>query len=196
MLQVIKGTAFSLQQSDMRGLAPGTAVLAGSVAYVNSSGVVTLGGTGSAGVRGLTINNSTDGDVLESGKIALYSFDGNSIVATDQVDLTTDSTSAINATNYPVGTPIYASTTAGLVAKTTTTNGPIIGWVTEVRQSPQYGAQQASAANTAQNYTSATESAAYAANPVGLPYTSSTKAGSFKPQVFVSMLAIKLAATI
>ena len=216
MINIKKGTAFSLSQSDIRGLNPGapygtsgaTVITAGSLNYVNSSGVVTAaGGTtySNGGIRGFAINNSYDGDALESGKIALYTLDGNSVIETDQVDVVGDigggsTNSAINTTNYPVGTPLYASqATAGLVSKTTSgTPGPIIGWVEGVR-ALQNATPYPSGVSFTQNATSATEFAAqqYAAtNGLTNAFQANSTTGNsrtFKAQVNVNVLSIKLA---
>lgn len=195
MINVKKGTAFSLHQTDIRGGNPGspygtsgaTVLTAGSIAHVDATtGNVTLGGTGANGLRGFTINNSYDGDALESGKIALYTLDGNSVLETDQVDLTGDSVSAITVANYPVGTPLYASTsTAGLVGKTSNGNG-IIGWVEGVRSLQNATPYPSGVAQSAQNYPSLLE--ANNGTPV-------TKSFAFKAQVNIPVLGIKLAAS-
>ena len=199
MINVKKGTAHSLQQSDLRGNAI-TGVIAGSVVHVDSTGTIALGGNGSTGLRGLAINNSIDGDVIESGKIALYTFDGNSVIETDQTD--TDADGALNASTYPVGTPLYASTNmVGTVTKTGSVqaNGPVIGWVEGVRLLQNATPFPSGFAKT-QDYKSATEAAALAnqvttGNTAFPSYTSSTKNAAYKPQVNVPVLGIKLAAT-
>lgn len=210
MINVKKGTAHSLQQSDLRGTATAN-IAAGMLCYISSTGATTATPAttySNLGPRGFALNSSGDGDVIESGKIALYSLDGNSIIETDMVDLTGDSTTAISLTDYPLGTPIYASqAAAGKVSKLATgTPGAVIGWVEGVRFlqnatpytiSPLGGTSKA----ITQNATSATENAAYnAANAAGntnLPtYTASTVSVTYKAQVNVPVLSIKLAAGI
>ena len=185
MINVRKGTAHSLAQSDLRGSNPG-GIVAGMICNV-LAGAVTAGGIGSSGVRGFAINNSIDGDVIESGNIALYSLDGNSVIETDQVDFTADSTTTINATDYPDGTPLYAShTAAGKVCKTSTSNGTIIGWVSGVRSLQNATPYPSGVVQGSQNYPSLLE--AYNGTPV-------TKSSTFKAQVNIPVLGIKLAAT-
>jgi len=223
MINIKKGTAHSLQQSDLRGTVTSNTgnVLAGSLCYLSNgtaynsitaaAGSIALAGGAAAvsstqgcpGIRGFAINNLGDGDVIESGKIALYTLDGESIIETDQVDLTGDSASSISATSYPIGTPIYQSqSAAGKVAKLATgTPGPIIGWVEGIRylqtNTPTAGSVPDSGTTTAvtQNYISATEYAAYTASAGGnFPtYSSSTLSASYKPQVNIAVLGIKLA---
>jgi hypothetical protein len=232
MINVFKGIAYSLSQVDVRGSAPTasqlsaatatgvssntytngapTTVIAGMLCRIDqSTGAVIPGGCGGAtpnGLRGFAINNLGDGDVIESNKIGLYTLDGNSVIETDQVDITLDSVSAINTTNYPVGTPIYQSTaTAGLVSKTSTNAGNLVGYVNSVRYLQNSTPSPAvplggTGKSLTQNYTSATEAAAYnAANAAGttnIPvYTSTTGSATFKAQVNVAVLGIKLAST-
>jgi hypothetical protein len=219
MINVKKGPAHSLGQSDLRGAITSNTgtVIAGALCYLangttyNSitpaAGSVALAGGAAAvsatqgcpGIRGFAINSITDGDVIESGKLALYLLDGQSIIETDQVDYTGDS-GTLTATTYPIGTPLYQSqTAAGKVSKLTSgTPGPVIGYVEGIRylQLSQPGATNASAGT--QSYTSATEAAAYnAANASGATnfpvYTATTGTASFKPQTNVAVLAIKLA---
>ena len=186
---------------------------------------------GSVGVRGFAINtsaqpttNSTiqqalpqysyvgDGDVVDSNKISVYTLDGNSIIETDQVDPADNSgTAAINSTIYPVGTALYSSSNTnalGTVTKAATStgtggiaNGNAIGWVTGIRYL-QNASPFPSGVSATQNYTSATETAAY--NAEGAPtstgngqpvYTPSTKSSTYKFQENIPVLAIKLAAT-
>ena len=107
----------------------------------------------------------------------------------DQVDLTGDSVTAINLTNYPVGTPLYPSVgTAGLVSKTNGSAGNAwaapIGWVYSVRSLQNATPYPVGVTQAAQNYPSLTE--ANNGTPV-------TKSYAFKAQVNVPVLGIKLA---
>ena len=217
MINVKKGNAHSLGQSDIRGTQqPG--ILAGMICNVDTAGYVNPGVSytagAAAGLRGFAINTSAvgtyggDGDVLESNKIALYTLDGNSIIETDQTDTVQDG--VLSATTYPVGTAIYASSNAagagtgyGTVTKSSTnsasgSNGTIIGWVEGVRFL-QNATPFPSGLSQTQNYTSATETAAIAAEGTtsnGQPtYTPSTKSATYKYQYNVPVLSIKLAAT-
>ena len=212
MINCKKGTAFSLQQADIRGLNPNASqygsgsptITAGELVYVAPTtylvtAVPTTGGASFVGLKGFAMNNNYDGDAIESGKIAIYTLDGNSIIETDQVDLTADSTtSGINLTNYPVGTPMYPSGgTAGLVSKINGSAGNLwpapIGWVEGVRSLPNATPYPSGTTVGPQNYTSATEAAAYAANSQYPTNTPSTKAAYYKAQVSTAVLAIKLA---
>jgi hypothetical protein len=205
MINVKKGSAHSLQQTDYRGINPnpsqytgaGTVITAGELVYLNAgvvTAVPTTGGATLVGLKGFAINNSYDGDAIESQKIAVYALDGSSILETDQVDGT------INASNYPIGTALYPSaTTAGNVGATNGTAGNAwpapIGWVEGIRFLQNATPFPSGKANT-QNYTSATEAAAIAAEGAttnGQPaYTPSTVSATYKGQVNVPVLAIKL----
>ena len=159
------------------------------------------------------MNNNFDGDAIESGKIALYALDGSAIIETDLVDVANDNVSAITAANYPVGTVIYPSnqngttTTlakAGWVSKTAGSGGSgalygAIGYVVGVRylqNATPYPVGGIAGATSSQSYTSATENAAYLAETAstnGQPvYTPTTGTYSYKPQVNVPVLAIKV----
>jgi hypothetical protein len=130
MINVKKGTAHSLQQSDIRGKAPAAGgVVAGMVCYLNTSGAIIKGAVpnGSTGIVGFAINDSVDGDVIESGKIALYQLDGNSIIETDQVSNTA------NSTNFPIGKAVYVEPATGLITTTAASNAGPIGWVEGIR---------------------------------------------------------------
>ena len=133
MINVKKGSAHSLQQSDVRGLAKASeGVVAGMLCRINASGQVVKGPTNAAAaddLLGFAINNQTDGDVIESKKIALYLLDGSSVLETDQADAT------INLTNYPVGTRLGAGATAGKV-RAWESGDRVIGYVEGVRALP------------------------------------------------------------
>lgn len=141
MINVKKGTAHSLQQSDVRGLTKASeGVEAGMLCKINASGQV-IKGVAAQGVDdllGFALNNQTDGDVIRSGKIALYLLDGNSVIETDKAAAT------INLTNYPVGTRLAGDTTTGNV-KAWASGDRVIGYVEGVRELP-------SAVSTSQNY--------------------------------------------
>lgn len=136
MINIKKGTAHSLQQSDkIANAKTGEAVTAGMLVHIDSSGDCIKGVTGSSGTYaladlvGFAVNNQTDGDVLESGKIGFYLLDGNSVIETDQAAAT------ITAANYPVGTALTGSGTAGTV-KTWAAGDRIIGYVEGIRSLP------------------------------------------------------------
>jgi hypothetical protein len=184
MINVKKGTLHSLQQSDVRGAYPATTVTSGQICYISPAGVVTLGIPTSAGttrtadttgVVGFAVQNSTDGDAVESNTMSLYTLDGNSIIETDQVV----STTAITAANFPIGSAVYADdTNIGMVASTGTSTQAPLGWVEGIRnlQAPLTVAQ------AAQGYNSV--------NDIG---TITAKTYAFNAQVNIPVLGIKLA---
>ena len=112
MINVKKGPAHSLGQSDVRGPFTDTSIVAGMVCHINSTGVVTKGipASGATGVVGFAINDAADGDAIESGKIALYTLDGASVIETDQVK------GDVTAANFAIGRPVFATDTAGTAA--------------------------------------------------------------------------------
>jgi hypothetical protein len=172
MINVKKGPAMSLKQADVRGTSV-TGVTAGMVCYLGTDGAIHIGGTpsGSTGIMGFAINNSTDGDAVESNKIALYTLDGISIIETDQI------TGAL--TNYPVGAPVYAAST-GLITSSNTNQGGVIGWV-EGQRSLQASPGQLLGS---QSYPSLTEN---------LNGTPTTLTYNYKGQTNVTVVSIKLA---
>jgi hypothetical protein len=209
MINVKKGTAHSLQQTDYRGTNPnptgygsgGTIITAGELVYIATTGIVTgcptSGGASFVGLKGLAINNNYDGDAIESQKIAIYALDGASIIETDQVD-SNDGT--LNLTTYPVGTPLYPSlNTVGLVSKTNGSSANAwaapIGWVEGVRFLQNATPYPVGVSGT-QNYTSATESAGISAETAtanGQPiYNPTTKSATYKAQINIPVLSIKL----
>ena len=132
MINIKKGTAHSLQQSDLVGKAKAAeAVVAGMLVHIDSSGDIIKGVTsqGVADTLGFAINNQTDGDVIESGKIGYLLLDGNSVIETDQANAT------INASNFPVGTRLAGDTTTGLV-KAWASGDRVIGYVEGIRSLP------------------------------------------------------------
>ena len=135
MINIKKGTAHSLQQSDkIANAKSGEAVVAGMVVHIDSSGDCIKGLTGSAntfGVAdliGIAINTQTDGDVIESGKIGFYQLDGNSVIETDQA------ASAITAANYPLGTALTGNGSGTILAATA--GDRVIGYVEGIRTLP------------------------------------------------------------
>jgi len=178
MINVVKGPAHSLGQSDIRGTWL-TGVIAGMLCYVDGTdtpGKIALGplAQNKTGIVGFAINNSTDGDAIESGKIALYTLDGASVIETDQM------TETVNTTNYPIGKPVYMGA-SGLVTNVATNQVSPIGWVEGIR-SLQSGAN---ASAGAQNYASLTEN---------LGGTAATLSYNYSGQFNTSVVAIKLAA--
>lgn len=182
MINVKKGNAMSLKQSDIRGKAPAAGgITAGMVCYLSTAGAIVKGPTpnGSTGVLGFAINDSTDGDVLESGKIALYTLDGSSILETDQ------SLDTINSTNYPLGAPVYAEATTGKVTKTAASNCGPIGWVEGIRNLQSDGN-----ASSTQDYVSIYDSSG------AVTGTQATVSNNVqKVQKNIPVVSIKLAAT-
>ncbi len=91
MINVRKGTAHSLQQTDFVGNAKtNEGVVAGMLVIKDSSGdIVVADGadidTGHAvGLMGFAVTNQDEGDAIESGKIGVYALDGGSVIETDQ----------------------------------------------------------------------------------------------------------------
>jgi hypothetical protein len=78
---------------------------------------------------GFAINNGTDGDVVESGKMGMFLLDGASVIETDKAAL------AITSSNYAIGAPIKAGTD-GTVATGTPGTDRIIGYVEGIRSLP------------------------------------------------------------
>jgi hypothetical protein len=141
MINVRKGTAHSLQQADVLGTVNADyAVVAGMVCVLdNSTGTIIPGAYSSsysgdpvsaASLLGFAINNQTDSDVIASGKIGLYTLDGNSVIETDQTGDT-----AITTTNFPIGANLTA-VADGQVAVTTTKGDVVVGQVYGVRSFP------------------------------------------------------------
>jgi predicted RecA/RadA family phage recombinase len=135
-LNIKKGIAHSLQQSDKLGNAKaGEAVVAGMLVHIDSNGDIIKGVSGSSGtfavgdLVGFAIQNQTDGDVIESGKLGYYVIDGNSVLETDQAAAT------INAANYPVGTALTGNGVTGAV-KTAAAGDRVIGYVEGIRTLP------------------------------------------------------------
>jgi len=152
-LNIKKGTAHSLQQSDKIGNAKaGEAVVAGMLVHIDSNGDIIKGVSGSSGTFGVgdligfAIQTQTDGDVLESGKLGYYQLDGNSVIETDQA------AAAITAGNYPVGTALTGNGTAGTV-KTAAAGDKVIGYVEGIRTLPV----EASLSQNYQNVAGATK---------------------------------------
>lgn len=136
MINIKKGTAHTLQQSDkLANAKTGEAVVAGMVVHLDSSGDCIKGVTGSStsyginDLMGFAINSQTDGDSIESGKIGFIMLDGNSVIETDQA------AAAITAANYPVGTALTGTGTAGTVT-TATAGDATVGYVEGIRTLP------------------------------------------------------------
>jgi len=131
MINIKKGTGLTLAQTSKVGNAKaGEGIVAGMVVNfgITSDDGNVLKGSSATTLVGLAINNQTDGDVIESGKIGVYLLDGASVVETDQSALT------INSTNYPVGSAVYALT-SGLVTNVNTV-AKLIGTVEGIRDLP------------------------------------------------------------
>lgn len=137
MINAKKGIAHSLGQSDFIGAAKANeGVVAGMLVLKDANGdIVKAGAAASATVTdpvntaryGFAVNNQSDGDVIESGKVGAYSLDGNSVIETDQAAAT------INASNYPVGTVVVPDATATGKVRAGVANGKSIGVVDSIR---------------------------------------------------------------
>lgn len=184
MINVKKGPAHSLGQADVRGVAPAAGgITSGMVCYVDGTdtpGLITKGGipVTKTGILGFAINDSGDHDVLESGKIALYTLDGASVIETDQTAET------LNTTNYPIGKPVFAELTTGKVTNVATSHAGPIGWVEGIRDLQADG----NVTLASQNYTSI-----YTTAGVVDGTAQSTKAIVPKVQKNIPVLSIKLA---
>lgn len=169
MINVKKGSAHSLQQSDRVGLAKASeGVVAGMICRINTSGQVVKGATDEVAaddLLGFAINNQTDGDVIESGKISLYLLDGSSVIETDQ------STTAITLANYPIGSRVSVLEDGSGMVKPWDASARVIGYVEGVRTLP-------AAPSVSQNY-------------LDLDGNSQTK--TLTTQKMINVLAIKLA---
>lgn len=133
MINIKKGTAHTLQQSDKLALAKANeAVVSGMLVHVDSTTGEAVKGVTSQGVAdvlGFAINNQSDADVLESGKIGIILLDGNSVIETDQTS------AAINTSNYPVGTRLAGDLATGTV-KAWASGDRVIGYVEGIRSLP------------------------------------------------------------
>ena len=89
MINVRKGTAHSLAQTDFTGAAKtDEAVVAGMLVAKDTSvdivKLTTLTTAAEAGQVGFALTNQAEGDSIESGLIGVYALDGNSVIETDQ----------------------------------------------------------------------------------------------------------------
>lgn len=134
MINFKKGPGLSLGQSDkVAKLAASQAIEAGHVVRIDSvTGMVTKGASATPNddLLGFAINNGTDGDVVESGKMGVYLLDGASVIETDKAAL------AITSANYPIGTPLKADENTGAVSTGTVGTHRIIGFVEGIRSLP------------------------------------------------------------
>lgn len=136
MINFKKGPALSLHQVNFVAAAvAGQAIEAGHVVRLNNNAGVTEVLKGAAAspadpdaIYGFAINNQTDGDVIESGKIGVFALDGASVVETDKAAAT------INLTNYPLGAPLSVNTSGEV--KVATSTDKVIGNVEGVRSLP------------------------------------------------------------
>lgn len=133
MINIKKGTAHTLQQSDKLALAKAAeGVVSGMLVHVDSTTGEAIKGVVSQGVAdilGFAINNQADADVIESGKLGLILLDGNSVIETDQASAT------INSSNYPVGTRLGGDLATGTV-KAWASGDRVIGYVEGIRSLP------------------------------------------------------------
>lgn len=85
MINILKGTGQTLQQSDHTVLKGAHTIVAGMVIN-DAAGTADLGASATL-LSGFALNNSTDSDVKASGRISILLLDGQSVVETDQVDV-------------------------------------------------------------------------------------------------------------
>ena len=93
MINVKKGTGFTLEQSDFTGAAVSTVpITAGEVVYLDNSGNIQYATAalsvpnGAGGRVGFALSGSTEGSVIASGRVPVLALDGNSVIETDQFD--------------------------------------------------------------------------------------------------------------
>ena len=169
MINIKKGTGLSLQQSDRVGTAlSGQGVVAGMVVRLDTSGNVVVGPTNAAAaddLLGFALNNQTDSDVIASGKIGYIHLDGSSVIETDQV------TGTINSTNFVLGARVSADPSSLGNVRAWQSGDRVLGYVDGIRTLPGIS-------SVSQNYQ----------NIAG-----STLTNTSNQQVFVTVLAIKLA---
>lgn len=169
MINFKKGNGHSLKQTDKLGNAKvGEGVVAGMVVHVDSNGDVIKGGNAATNLLGFAANDQTDSDVIESGKIGMIMLDGNTVIETDQVTITTGST--INFTDFPIGAAVTYDSTTGNVIKVASTER-VLGYVEGIRTLPN-------TVNVTQSYK----------NIAG-----TTLSNTVATQKFVNVLGIKLA---
>ena len=135
MINFKKGPALSLGQVDKVAKPATTTIEAGHVVRIGNNGSVveaTLGASATPNddLLGFAIHNATNGDVIESGKLGVYLLDGATVLETDKTEL------AINATNYPIGTPLKADGVTGNVKSGVPGTDRIIGYVERIRNLP------------------------------------------------------------
>lgn len=128
MINVKKGTAHSLTQSDFVGTAKADeGIVAGMLVIKDASGDIVKAGAAAdddltepvnASRYGFAINNQTDGDVIFSGKIGAYGLDGNSVIETDAFDPEDE---------FVIGDPVIPAATATGLVRPYVANGKIIG---------------------------------------------------------------------
>ena len=143
MINIKKGAAHSLEQTDKTGNAKANeGVEAGMLVRVDSTGDVVKGPSSQSGaldeLLGFAINNQTDGDVVESGKIGIYLLDGGSVIETDQSDTT------INASNYVIGARVAPDPTHLGKVRPWESGDRVIGYVEGIRTLPTTPAVPAS----------------------------------------------------
>lgn len=130
MINIVKGTGQTLQQSDYTVAKGSDTIVAGMVcnvigstlrkgAYASSAdNAVDLYGAYQTQVFGFALNGTADGDVVASGKISLLLMDGNSVVETDQLE---------TGKTWTVGLPVYAEPTTGYITTDKDAHGAYIG---------------------------------------------------------------------
>lgn len=137
MINFKSGPSLSLHQVNAVGkTVTGQAIEAGMIVrlHTNSSSGLTealkgseTGASATGEVLGFAINDQTDGDVIESGKIGVYLLDGASIVET------TNFTGS--ASGYTIGLNVSANTD-GTILPTAATGYRVIGQVVGTRALP------------------------------------------------------------
>jgi hypothetical protein len=144
MINFKKGPALSLRQTNFIGKpVAGNAIEAGHVVRVFTAAGASLvevarganSGTGAVPgnvLLGFAINDQTDGDVVESGRIGVFGLDGASVVETDKYE-TAVATAAI-------GTPLTTNDSGNLTTIAATggnAGSKVVGWVEGFRTLPR-----------------------------------------------------------
>lgn len=131
-IQVIKGPAHSLKQTDFVGKAKANeGVVAGMLVRKNANGEIVKGVSGQAtavdDLLGFAVTNQDEGDAIESGKIGVYALDGASIIATDQV------TGTLNTTTFPIGSRVAPDPSNAGKVRAWQSGDRVIGTVVDIR---------------------------------------------------------------
>lgn len=131
MINIKKGTAYTLSQSDFTGSAKDSeGVLEGMLIRKEDGGDIVKGGAAASATPGDAVNaarygfalhNQSRGDVISSGKVGAIGLDGNSVIETDQFE------GVIG--DYQIGESVIPSATGTGKVRPSVTNGKALGIV-------------------------------------------------------------------